>query len=216
MWVIPKITLDFIERMLDVLEVYERPYDPKFPVVCVDEKSKQLLKEVRNWLRMKPGKPKRQDYEYERNGTVNMFVAVEPRGGKRAVRVTKHRRKRDWAFFIRYLVDVVYKDAEKIILVEDNLNTHNEQTLIDVFGEKTGKRIGSKIEWHFTPEHASWLNQAEIEIHSFETQVLKKRIGTFQKMQSEIAACVRYRNQKYCMINWQFTRNKAITKFHLN
>ncbi len=216
MWVIPKITLEFIEKMLDVLEALERKYDPKYPVICLDEKSKQLLKETRSFLGMKPGKLKRFDYEYKRNGTVNLFVMVEPKGGKRVIRVTRRRKKRDYAFFIKYLVDVVYCKAEKIVLIEDNLNTHNKKTLIAVFGDTEGERLADRIEWHFTPSHASWLDPAEIEIHSLETICLNKRIGFFQDMQSEVAAYVRERNQNHCGINWQFTREKAIRKFHLN
>ena len=210
MWCIPKVTSEFIERMLDVLEVYERPYDPLLPVVCLDEKSKQLLQDTktRKPLPMKPGKPQRTDYEYKRNGTTNLFVAVEPKGKKRIARVTKRRTKKDYASFIKLLIDHIYKKAKKIILVEDNLNTHNEGSLIEAFGEKEGKRIGKKIEWHYTPKHASWLDQAEIEIHSLEQQCLNRRIPDFHTMQSEVAACVKKRNQDKCGINWQFTREK--------
>ncbi len=215
MWCIPKVTPEFIERMLDVLEVYERPYDPDFPVVCMDEKSTQLLKETRIALTRKPGKPTRADYEYERNGTCNLFVSVEPKAGKRIVRVTKRRTKKDYASFIKYLVTHVYKKAKKVVLVEDNLNTHNKESLIAVLGEKEGEKIARKIEWHFTPKHASWLDQAEIEIHSLEQQCLNRRIPDFHTMQSEVAACVKKRNQDKCTINWQFTREKAREKFKL-
>jgi hypothetical protein len=216
MWVIPKITLEFIERMLDILEVLKRPYDLHFPVVCMDEKSKQLLQETRQFLGMSPGKPKRIDYEYKRNGTVNIFVAVEPKGGKRIARVTSHRKKWDYAFFIKFLVDYIYPHAITIVLIEDNLNTHTKKSLIDTFGETEGNRLADKIEWHFTPKHASWLDPAEIEIHSLETICLNKRIGTFHDMTIEVAAYVKERNQYKCGINWQFTREKAIEKFHLN
>lgn len=218
MWCIPKVTPEFERRMLDVLEVYERPYDPQKPVVCLDEKSKQLVADTknRNPLPMKPGKPQRADYEYKRNGTCNLFVAIEPKGKKRVVRVTKRRTKKDYASFIKHLVDHVYKKVENIILVGDNLNTHNEGSLIAAFGEKEGKRIGKKLEWHYTPKHASWLDQAEIEIHSLEQQCLNRRIPDFHTMQSEVAACVKKRNQDKCGINWQFTREKAKEKFKLS
>ncbi len=144
MWCIPKVTPEFIERMNDVLEVYERPYNPDWPVVCMDEKSTQLLKETRIALKRKPGKPTRADYEYERNGTCNLFVAVEPKAGKRIVRVTKRRTKKDYASFINHLVTHIYKKAKKVVLVEDNLNTHNKATLIEVLGEKTGGNIARK------------------------------------------------------------------------
>ena len=215
---IPKVTLEFIERMLDVLEVYERDYDPQKPVVCLDEKNKQLLSDTksRSPLSMKPGKPKRADYEYKRNGTCNLFVAVEPKGNKRIVRVTKRRTKKDYASFIKYVVTKIYKDAEKLILVEDNLNTHNETSLIEVLGEKIGKEIAAKIEWHYTPKHASWLDQAEIEIHSLEQQCLNRRIPDFHTMQSEVAACVKKRNHDKCGINWQFDREQAEKKFNIS
>lgn len=201
--------------MLNVLEVYERVYDPQRPVVCLDEKSKQLLCDTRTAITGKQGKPRKTDYEYKRNGTCNLFVAVEPKGKRRIVRVTKRRTKKDYASFIKYLVIHAYKNAKKIILVEDNLNTHKKEALIEVLGEKEGKKIARKIEWHFTPTHASWLDQAEIEIHSLETQCLNRRIPDFHTMQSEVAACVRKRNQDKCGINWQFTREKAKEKFKL-
>src|SRR5258708_6637458 len=215
MWCIPKVTREFKKRMFDALKVYARPYDSAKPVVCIDEKSKQLLGDTRIPVKAKPGKPTRIDYEYERNGTCNLFVAIEPKGNKRTVRVTRKRKKKDYDSFNKYLATHVYKKVKKIVLVEDNLNTHDKQTLIDVFGEKVGKRIARKIEWHYTPKHASWLNQAEIEIHSLEIQCLNRRIANFHLMQSGVAACVRKRNQDQCGINWQFTREKAKEKFHL-
>lgn len=199
--------------MDDVLEVYERPYNPQYPVVCMDEKSKQLLKETRTPITPAPHKPLRADYEYQRNGTCNLFVAVEPKGKQRTVRVTRRRTAADYASFVKYLVKHTYRKAKKVVLVEDNLNTHNKETLIEQLGEKEGKRIARKIEWHFTPKHASWLDQAEIEIHSLEQQCLNRRIPDFHTMQSEVAACVRKRNQDKCGINWQFTREKAREKF---
>jgi transposase len=171
MWCIGKLTPEFKKRMLDVLEVYERPYDSKQPVVCIDEKSKQLLKEIREPIAVKRGKGAKADYEYERNGTCNLFVAVESKGAKRTVRVTRKRTGKDWALFIRYLVRRVYKRAKKLILVEDNLNIHNRKTLVKELGEE-GRKIAQIIEWHYTPKHGSWLNQAEIEIHALETQCL--------------------------------------------
>jgi len=215
MWCIPKVTPEFRRKMLDVLKVYEQRYDPQKPVVCMDEKSKQLLGDTRTAIAGKQGKPTRSDYEYKRNGTCNLFVAVEPKGCIRIVRATKRRTAKDYASFIKYLITHVYKRAKKIVLVEDNLNTHNRETLIEVLGEKEGKRISKKIEWHYTPKHASWLDQAEIEIHALEQQCLNRRIPDFHTMQSEVAACVKKRNQDKCGINWQFTREKAKEKFKL-
>lgn len=203
--------------MLDVLEVYERPYDRTKPVVCMDEKSKQLLADSKTCVSQltQPGRPARVDYEYKRQGTCNLFVAVEPKGKTRIVRVTKRRTKQDYASFIKHLVDHVYPEVEKIVLVEDNLNTHNAGSLIETYGEQEGKRIAEKIEWHFTPKHASWLDQAEIEIHALEEQCLNRRIPDFHTMQSEVAACVKKRNNNKCGINWQFTREKAKQKFKI-
>jgi len=202
--------------MLDILEVYERPYDPQKPVICVDEKLIQLIKDIRTPLSVQAGKAKRVDYEYKSNGTCHLFIAIESKAGKRTVRVTKRRTKKDFSSFIKYLVRHVYKKAKKIILVEDNLNTHNKQSLIESFGEKEGRTLARKIEWHFTPKHASWLDQAEIEIHSLEEQCLDRRIPDFHTMQSEVAACVRRRNRDKCGITWQFTREKAKEKFQIN
>lgn len=215
MWCIPEVTPEFMTRMLDVLEVYQRDYDPKIPVVCVDEKLTQLITEMRTPLMGKAGKPRRVDYEYKRNGTCHLFVAIEPKAGKRKVRVTKRRTKKDYASFIKYLALHVYKRVKKILLVEDNLNTHNEEAVIETFGEKEGKKITKKIEWHFTPKHASWLDQAEIEIHALGEQCLDRRIPNFHMMQSEVAACVRKRNKDKCGIHWQFTREKAKQKFQI-
>ena len=216
MWCIPTVTHEFKKKMLDVLEVYERKYDPLLPVVCLDEKSKQLIKDTRMPITGTPGKPAKADYEYKRNGTCNLFVAVEPKGGKRIVRVTRRRTGKDYGSFVKFLVDHVYKKVTKIVLVEDNLNTHNKETLITQLGEKNGKRIARKIEWHYTPKHASWLDQAEIEIHSLEQQCLNRRIPDFHTMQSEVAACVRKRNRDKCGIKWQFTIEEAREKFKLS
>lgn len=204
-----------LKKMLDVLEVYERPYNPDYPVICLDEKLKQLTKDIRTPVLCKVGKPGKVDYEYKRNGTCNLFVAVEPKGNTRIVRVTRRRTKKDYASFVKYLVNHTYKEANKIILVEDNLNTHKREALIEILGEKEGRQIADKIEWHYTPKHASWLDQAEIEIHSLEAQCLSRNIPTFHIMQSEVAACVRKRNRDKCGVTWQFTREKAKEKFHL-
>lgn len=213
MWSIPEVDNEFIKRMDDVLEVYERPYDPKRPVICLDEKSKQLLDEKRESLRVKRGKPKRYDYEYKRKGTVNLFVGIEPKGKNRNIRVTKRKTKSDFARYVGWLAKKKYKGAEKIVLVLDNLNTYNESSLVEEFGEEEAGRIAEKIEWHYTPNHASWLNMAEIEISAISSQCLSQRIPTFQDMQKQVAAWVRERNRKNVGINWQFTRADAQKKF---
>ncbi len=215
MWCIPKLDKEYITKMLDVLEVYERPYNPDYPVVCFDEKSKQLLADTRQSIAAKPGQAKRVDYEYKRNGTVNLFVAIEPKGKKRQVTVTKHRKKSDFAKVIQRLVMQTYTEAKKIVLVTDNLNTHTKQVILEYFGRTEGRRIVNRIEWHYTPKHASWLNMAEIEIGILSNQALNNNISIFQDMQKQVAAWSRKRNNKGIGINWQFTRNKAKKKFRI-
>jgi len=215
MWAIPKVTPQFKKRLLELVALYAKPYDESYPVICFDEKSKQLLENTRETIPLQKGKFSKYDYEYIRHGTVNLFVAVEPKGKKRYVFVTKHRKKKDFAKVVKQLVTKIYKNAKKIIFVVDNLNIHSKKTLITVFGEKEGKKLNRKIEWRYTPKHASWLNQAELEIHSLSTQCLKRRIPTFQKMQSEVAAWVKDRNAKSIGINWQFDTKQAKEKFKL-
>ena len=202
--------------MMDVLEVYERPYDPNRPVICLDEKSKQLLEDVRAALGTKPGQIRKRDYEYIRHGTINCFVAIEPKGRNRVVRVRKYKKKRDFAFVLQYLLTGPYKDVEKFILVVDNLNTHNKTALTETFGEEKGKQLNERIEWHYTPKHGSWLDMAEIEIGVLSQQCLKKPIATFQKMQHQVSCWVKDRNQKGKGITWKFTREKAAKKFGLD
>jgi transposase len=213
MWAIPKVTPLFKKRLLDLCTVYGNDYDASYPVVCFDEKSKQLVEDTRTTIPVTKGKPAKYDYEYIRHGTVNLFVAVEPKGKKRYVFVTKHRKKKDFANVVKKLVTHTYKKAKRIIFVTDNLNIHSKKTLIAVFGEKEGKKLNRKIEWHYTPKHASWLNQAELEIHSLSTQCLKRRIPTFQNIQKEVSAWVRDRNNKDIGINWQFDEQRAKEKF---
>jgi hypothetical protein len=201
--------------MMDILEVYERPYNPNCPVVCFDEKNKQLLGKIREDLPVRPGKARRKDYEYKRNGTVNLFVSVEPKGKKRTIKVTKRRTKVDFAKEIKRLVTKTYKKAQRLIMVLDNLNTHREKAIREVLGEEAEK-ILKKIEFHYTPNHASWLNMAEIEISALTTQCLRQMIPTLQETQRQTAAWVKDRNQKEVGINWTFTRTKARQKFKLN
>lgn len=202
--------------MMDVLEVYERPYDPNHPVVCLDEKSKQLLEDARKTLGTKPGQVRKCDYEYIRHGTVNLFVAVEPKGKTRTVLVRRKRKKRDFAMVIKYLLTHPYKKADKLVLVTNNLNTHNEGSLMETFGEETGRQLYNRIEWHYTPKHASWLDQAEIEIGVLSRQCLRKPIITIERMRHEVACWVKERNNQRKGINWTFTREKAQEKFQLN
>ena len=176
-WVIPpKANGEFVWRMEDVLSVYTRPYDPKRPLVCMDEVSKQLLAEVREPLSPGPGRPARSDYEYERHGTANLFLCCEPLAGRRWVEVTDRRTAVDWAHLIKDLVDARYPAAERIVLVADNLNTHSPGSLYEAFPPAEAKRLADKLEIHHTPKHGSWLNMAELELSVLARQCLDRRI----------------------------------------
>jgi hypothetical protein len=198
--------------MEDVLDVYKREYNKDFPVVCMDETSKQLTKETRVIIPMQTGKPERYDTEYERNGTVNIFVGVEPLKGKRKLKVTDQRKKTDWAHFIKELVDVDYADAEKIVLVMDNLNTHNGSSLYEAFKPDEAKRILDRLEIHYTPKHGSWLNIAEIELSHLSRQCLDRRIADKETITREIRAWCKKRNEEESTVNWQFTTSDARIK----
>lgn len=198
--------------MEDVLDVYKRPYDEKRPVVCMDETNKQQLKEVRAPFLMEPGKPEKFDTEYQRNGTSNIFISFEPLKGKRRLKVTDNRKRKDWANFIKEVVDIDYPEAEKIVLVMDNLNTHSGASLYEAFAPAEAKRILDKLEIHYTPKHGSWLNIAELELSHLSRQCLKRRIEDQEKLAKEVAAWERHRNQKEVKVNWQFTTEKARIK----
>lgn len=198
--------------MEDVLSVYVRPYDEKRPQVCMDEISKQLVSETRQPLPMQPGEPEGYDYEYERQGVRNMFIAFEPLAGRRSVKVTEHRTKRDWAQFIRELVDVHYPQAEKVVLVLDNLNTHILSALYEVCAPEEARRLIDKLELHYTPKHGSWLNMAEIELSVLSRQCLDRRIGQEDELTREVAAWQERRNTGQAKVNWRFTTQDARIK----
>ncbi len=208
MWCIPKLTVEFKERMEDVLELYMKPLDPKEPVVCLDEKSKQLLEDSRYGMPMKPGKTAVRDYEYVRKGTANIFVGVEPKGGKHFAEVTKRRTKQDYAKFIQNVMKR-YPEANCIHIVQDNLNTHSEESLIITFGKRKTKKIMKQIKFHFTPKHASWLNMAEIEIGLLGRQCLKRRISSMEMLTHEVRAWGKQQNEARRLINWKFDKEKA-------
>jgi hypothetical protein len=195
--------------MEHILELYHKPYDPKRPMVCFDEKSIQLLAHLTQPLALKPGHALRQDYEYKRNGTRNLFLFVEPKAGLRQVLVTHRRTKRDFAFAMRYLVDVMYPDAECIDVVMDNLNTHHYHSLVEFFGKQEADRIMSRLEFHYTPAHASWLNMAEIELSVLSKQCLSRRLPSEWDLTTEIVAWEEARNQKQAKIRWNFTVDDA-------
>lgn len=209
MWCIQTITDEYWTRMMDVLEVYERPYDPKRPVLCVDEKSKQLLTPSRQSLPMKPGQPQKIDYEYERHGTVNLFVATEPKDGFRDIRVTRRRTKKDFAKEMDHLLTDVYPDADTLVLVTDNLNIHSPKSLKETFGDEYATTLLRRIEWHYTPKHASWLDMAEIEINCLSRQCLNQSFGHLKAIRRSVLAWVKDRNNKGAGIHWSFTREKA-------
>lgn len=211
-WCIPEASAEFVCKMEDVLDVYKRPYNEKYPVVCMDESSKQHLKETRKPIPMKPGESQRYDSEYERNGTSNIFLSYEPLKGKRNLKVTDHRKKKDWADFIKELVDNDYADAEKVVLVMDNLNTHTGSSLYERFPPAEAKRILDKLEIHYTPKHGSWLNIAEIELSHLSRQCLDRRIPDQETMRNEVLAWTKTRNKEATIVNWQFTTDDARIK----
>ena len=198
--------------MYDVLDQYQQPYDPLEPRVCVDEKPKQLLADTRPPIPGKPGRPAKYDYEYERKGTANIFVAVEPKAGKRTVEVTKRRTMRDFAAYIKYLMDRVYPEARKVHIILDNLSTHKDKALQDTFGEEEAARILERIEWHYTPKHGSWLNAAEIEIGVMDAQCTKGRFPDIETLSTQVQAWAQRRNRNKKSITWLFTRERADKK----
>jgi hypothetical protein len=195
--------------MEHILDLYQRPYNPRRPLVCFDEKSVQLLADIRASFGVQSGKVRRQDYEYKRNGTRNLFLFVEPFAGFRHVLVTKQRTKRDFAFVMRYLVDMLFPDVDCIDVVMDNLNTHHYHSLVEFFGKTEADRIMSHIEFHFTPAHASWLNMAEIELSVLSKQCLSKRIPDEWNLGLEIIAWEKARNDHEAKIRWNFTVDEA-------
>ncbi len=199
--------------MEEVLDIYKQAYDPKHPVICMDESSKQLIKETRQPLPMKPGDVEKFDTEYERNGTASIFMAFEPLQGLRFTKITEQRTRTDWAYYVREIVDrEQYKDAEKIIFVMDNLNTHHKSSLYETFEPSEAKRIADRFDIHYTPKHGSWLNMAEIELSHLSRQCLDQRLGEKAILDEEVKAWTKARNEKKVIANWQFTTADARVK----
>jgi hypothetical protein len=194
--------------MEKVLEVYKRPYDKRFPVICMDESPKQLIRETRLPVPMSPGMPARYDYEYERCGVCNIFMAGEPLAGKRMVRVTERRTKRDWARFVKEIAEQ-YPQAERITLVMDNLSTHKPGSLYESFSPEEAKRLWDRFDFVFTPKHGSWLNVAEIELNVLNGQCLNRRIDEIEIVRQEAQAWQEYRDSLEAKVNWQFTNEDA-------
>ena len=198
--------------MEDVLAVYARPYDRKFPVVCMDESSIQLIGEVHEPIPAAPGHPVLMDDEYVRNGVASILLEVEPLGGKRKVKITERRTRIDWANFIKEMLDERYPSAEKVVLVMDNLNTHNTASLYQAFPPEEAWRLADRLEIHYTPKHGSWLNISEIELSVLKRQCLAGRIDSIEKMRAEVSAWNTDRNNRQTKVDWQFTASDARIK----
>jgi hypothetical protein len=212
MWCISEINQEFRERMYDILDLYEVHYDPQNPVIGLDEKPKQLLEDKRKAIPMTPGHSEKYDHEYIRQGNANIFMAVEFKAGKRTTRITSRRTKRDFAKFVKHLVDKVYPNVERLHFVLDNLNTHNESSFYEMYSPEEAERILDKIEFHYTPFHASWLNVAEIEIGVMDTECTKRRIPYKEILRQEVMAWTTSRNKHKKKIEWKFTKQKADEK----
>jgi len=198
--------------MEDVLEVYTRPYDPSRPQVCMDETSKQMLRDTRAALPMAPGRSRREDYEYERGGVANVFMFMEPLADRRWVDITEQRTKADWAHQIEELVDQRYPHAERIVLVMDNLNTQSPASLYEAFDPEKARRLSEKLEIHHTPKHGSWLNMAEIELSVLSRQCLQRRVPDFKTLEREAAAWQDRRDAAGVKIEWRFRTSDARIK----
>lgn len=212
MWCIGVLTKEYRRRMYDLLELYGRPYCAAEPVICLDEKSKQMLDDTRTPLPMRAGVVVKQDYEYSRTGTCNLFVAIEPKGGKRTVKVTDRRTKEDFVAFVVDLLNRVYASARRVHIVLDNLNTHFRSSFDEVLGVKQARALLRRVMFHYTPTHASWLNMAEIEIGVLDRQCLDRRLADRETMIREVNAWQRRRNKQQCTIDWKFTRQDADKK----
>ena len=208
------MSADFVACMEDVLDLYEEPYDPRRPVVCFDETSTQLVAETRPPLPPQPGRPRREDYEYRREGTRNLFLACEPLAGWRHVAVTERRTMQDFAHQMRWLVDEAYPEVETVRVVLDNLNTHRPASLYESFTAAEARRIVKRLEFHYTPEHGSWLNMAEIEFSVLARSCLRRRLPNEDALRREIQALVWQRNTAHATINWRFNTQDARTKLH--
>jgi recombinational DNA repair ATPase RecF len=208
----PKHDGEYVARMEDVLDVYQRPYDPEAPVLCMDEQPVQLVKEVRTPIPVAPGSPKRVDYEYERAGTANIFMFTEPKTGWRQVHATQRRTKIDWALEIGEHLDGRYAKVAKVVLVMDNLSTHKLGSLYDAFPPAKARSLAKRLEIHYTPKHGSWLNIAENELSALTTQCLSRRIGTLDELRQEVAAWESKRNDNGVRVKWRFTIDRAREK----
>ena len=210
MWCIQTIDGEFRKRMYDILDLYSRK-GKQVHVIAIDEKPKQIVSDWRKPIPMKPGSPEKYDYEYKRKGTANIFIAIDPHRGERIAKVTKRRTKKDFALFVKDILNR-YPKARKLLFVMDNLNTHFPKSITETFGEDEGKRMLSRIEFHYTPIHASWLNIAEIEINVMDMECTDRRFENHDKLEREVRAWARMRNRNRKKISWKFDREKADKK----
>ena len=208
----PEQNAAFVANMEDVLEAYHLPYDKRFPLVCMDESCKQLVGEVTPELPQVPGRPRRIDHEYVRHGVAEIFLAVEPLTGRRYLTVGESRTRRDWACFIRHLLEERYAQATRVRLVLDNLNTHTTASLYETFPAPEARHLAQRLEFHYTPKHGSWLNVAEIEFSALQSQCLDRRLASLKILRQEIDAWQTHRNQRPKPIDWQFTTAEARVK----
>jgi hypothetical protein len=213
MWCIPpKQNAAFVAQMEQVLDVYQRSYDPRYPVICMDESNKQLIGEVQPPLPLKPGQAKKADCNYERHGTGNLFIAFEPAGGQRDITVTERRTRSEWAHYVKKIVDELYPTAERITVVCDQLNTHTLASLYETFAPAEAHRLARKLELIYTPKHGSWLNMAEIELSALSRQCLDRRITDRVTLAREVTAWAQERNAHTTTVRWRFTTADARVK----
>jgi hypothetical protein len=207
----PEQSSNFVANMEMVLDVYKRLFNPRFPLICMDESPKQLIGETKVPIPASPGQPAKYDYEYKRYGVCNIFIACEPLAGNRMVKITERRTKSDWAYFLKDIA-AKYESAKKITLVMDNLNTHNPGSLYETFEPDKAKALWDRFEFIYTPKHGSWLNIAEIELSVLTSQCLKRRIDDIKVVRKEVQAWLEARNNKNAKVNWQFTAEDARVK----
>jgi len=212
MWCIQEIDEEYRKRMYTILRLYSEPYDPFYPIICFDEKHKHLIEDIKNKIPMKPGSSEKNDYSYERKGNANIFVAVDFKGGKRDIMVTDRRTKKDFAMYIKHLVNNVFPKAKLLRIIMDNLNTHTYGAILETFGFNEAVELISKVRFYYTPKHASWLNIAEIEINVMDTMCTGRRIGNKELLISETTAYMNNRNEKKSQIYWDFNEKDADEK----
>ncbi len=214
MWCIPKVGAEFVACMEDILDLYEKPYDPRYPTVCFDEMPRQLIAETRHALPARPGQVMRYDYEYERKGVRNLWMFFEPLAGQRRIRITQRRTKQDWAYAMKWLADEVYPDAECIRVVLDNLNTHTSAAFYETFEPVEANRLRKRFEFHFTPKHGSWLNMAEIEFSVFARLAWAGFIPDEAMLEHNTRLTEQERNIQQATVNWRFISLDARVKLH--